>query len=246
MNTPGTSRKPLWKRPGVMASGFLLGGLLAFLVFEALRWPDVGALVTDNPASSSFIDRYWARQPESKRPKGRRIAWTPYTAISPHLKRAILVSEDINFFSHEGFDVGEIRNAIDDAIEKKESPRGASTLTQQLAKNLWPSPSRNPLRKFREMLLTRQLEAQLEKRRIFEIYMNVVQFGPGIFGATAAAETYFGKRPADLTEEEAAQLAAGLPRPSQWHPGSGSKAYARKVQRILGRMEKAAFLWKVI
>jgi len=142
--------------------------------------------------------------------------------------------------------MGEIRNAIDEALEKKEAPRGASTITQQLAKNLWLSPSRNPLRKVKEAILTRQLEKTLGKKRILEIYLNVVQFGPGVFGVTQAARTYFDKAPADLTVEEAAQLAAGLPRPKDWHPGSKSAVFARRVDRIVRRMEKAEFLWKVI
>ena len=128
----------------------------------------------------------------------------------------------------------------------QQAPRGASTLTQQLAKNLWLSPSRNPLRKREEVVLTRQLEKHLDKRRILELYLNVVEFGPGVFGAEAAARHYFGKSARDLTEHEAAQLAGGLSRPSRWHPGSTSQAYARHVERIEGRMQKAEFLRRVV
>ena len=125
-------------------------------------------------------------------------------------------------------------------------PRGASTITQQVAKNLWLSPSYNPLRKLKEALLTRQLERALSKRRILEIYLNVAEFGPGVYGAEAAAQRYFGVAAAGLDEPQAAQLAAGLPRPSSWHPGSSSRAYANRTRRILGRMARAQWLWKAI
>jgi monofunctional biosynthetic peptidoglycan transglycosylase len=213
-----------------------------FAGYEAITWPRVGKLARENPKTTSFIERYKHRNP------GANVGWrwASYGAISPHLKRAVIVAEDINFFAHHGFDAEEIRKAIEEAWEEREAPRGASTITQQLAKNLWLSPSRNPLRKAKELLLTRELEKNLSKRRILELYLNVVEFGPGVYGAEAAARHYFGKSARDLGEDEAAQLAAGLSRPSRWHPGSTSRAYARHVGRIEARMEKAGFLWKAI
>jgi monofunctional biosynthetic peptidoglycan transglycosylase len=172
--------------------------------------------------------------------------WTPYSAISPALKRAVLVAEDIGFFSHRGFALDEIHSALEDALRDRELPRGASTLTQQLAKNLWLSPSRNPLRKAREAVLTWQLERALSKRRILELYLNVAELGPGVYGVGAASQRYFGKAAADLDEHEAAQLAAALPNPAAWHPGVGSAAYLRHVAAIERRMARAAFLWKQI
>jgi len=156
------------------------------------------------------------------------------------------VAEDVNFFSHHGFALDEMQNALEDALRDHELPRGASTITQQLAKNLWLSRSRNPLRKGKEALLTWQLERQLSKRRILELYLNVVEFGPGLYGVGAASQRYFGKAPADLDDAEAAQLAAVLPKPSTWRPGSASPAYRRRVVAIQRRMERAAFLWKLI
>jgi monofunctional biosynthetic peptidoglycan transglycosylase len=172
--------------------------------------------------------------------------WTPYTAISPTLKRAVLVAEDVTFFSHHGFALDEMQSALEDALRDHELPRGASTITQQLAKNLWLSRSRSPLRKAREALLTWQLERRLSKRRILELYLNVAEFGPGLYGVGAASRRYFGKAPGDLDESEAAQLAAVLPRPRSWHPGSSSAAYRRRVAAIERRMQRAAFLWKQI
>jgi len=131
---------------------------------------------------------------------------------------------------------------VQEAWDDKEVPRGASTLTQQLAKNLWLSPSRNPVRKAKEALLTRALEAHLAKRRILELYLDVVEFAPGVYGAEAAAQRFFGKPATALSRHEAAALAGGLPKPSSWHPGSTSKVYLRRVERIVGRIEKAAWL----
>jgi monofunctional biosynthetic peptidoglycan transglycosylase len=216
--------------------------VVLFAAYEAITWPRVGRLARENPKTTSFIERYRSRH-DGAAPEWR---WASYSAISPHLKRAVIVAEDINFFSHHGFDAEEIRKAIEEAWDEREAPRGASTITQQLAKNLWLSPSRNPLRKAKELLLTRELEKDLSKRRILELYLNVVEFGPGVYGAEAAARHYFGKSARDLGEHEAAQLAAGLSRPSRWHPGSTSRAYARHVGRIEARMEKAGFLWKAI
>ena len=230
-------------------------GRLAMLVIVAVgiwigvliwTWPSVGRLATARPTTTAFIEQYRAEQRAAGRADRVAWTWTPYAAISPALKRAVIVSEDVNFFSHHGFALDEMQNALEDALRDGELPRGASTITQQLAKNLWLSRSRNPLRKAREALLTWQLERQVSKRRILELYLNVVEFGPGIYGVGAASQRYFGKAPADLDESEAAQLAAALPNPAAWHPGASSAAYRRHVAGIERRMSRAAFLLKQI
>jgi len=213
---------------------------------EIWRWPAVGRLATERPATTAFIERYRTQQRTAGRPARVAWTWTSYSAISPALKRAVLVAEDIGFFSHHGFALAEMQNALEDALRDRELPRGASTITQQLAKNLWLSPSRNPLRKAKEALLTWQLERTLSKRRILELYLNVVELGPGVYGVGAASQRYFGKAPGDLDESEAAQLAAALPNPTAWHPGAGSAAYRRHVASIERRMSRAAFLFKQI
>lgn len=240
---------PIRKRPSGRRgrrrarSGFLLRLVLlallacgAWIGYEAWTWPDVGALARKNPKTTAFIER-WR---EGRRAAGQdatvRLSWTRWEALSPHLVRAVVVAEDARFYSHHGFDTEEIGNAIQSAIDDKEMPRGASTITQQLAKNLWLSPSRNPMRKVREAFLTRQLEQRLSKRRILEIYLNVVELGPGIYGAEAASRRYFDKSARELTEDEAAQLAASLPNPKRWHPGCSSRSYARHVARVRTRM----------
>jgi len=232
-----------WLRRAVRVA---LIAVFAAICWEVLTWPRVAALARGSPGTTAFIDRWRSEQ----RAAGKRDAptwrWVPYAAISPHLKRAVLVSEDISFFGHHGFEVAEIETALKDAIDERGMPRGASTITQQVAKNLWLSPSRNPMRKVKEAILTWQLERSLNKKRILEIYLNVAEFGPGIYGAEAAARRYFDKSAAELDEREAAQLAACLPNPGRWYPGGPSAVAVRRTERILGRMEKAQFLWKEI
>ena len=223
----------------VVVVGFWLG-------WQVVTWPDVATLATRNPETTAFIERWQEKQRAASQSDSVDRRWMAYDAISPHLKRAVLVAEDIEFFDHDGFAVEEIKIAVREALEEKKAPRGASTITQQLAKNLWLSPSRNPLRKVEEAILTWQLERHLEKRRLLELYLNVVELGAGIYGAEAAARHYFGKPAVALNEREAAQLAASLPKPSSWHPGSTSRTYAKRVELILRRMAKAKFLRKLI
>lgn len=241
MNLPLFSRGRS-RRIALAIAGAVALPLLVLFFFQLATWPEVERYAREMPKTTAFIERYRERQREAK--KSDRVAWQPvsYARISAELKLAVLVAEDIDFFSHHGFAVAELKKAVQEAWEEGEMPRGASTLTQQLAKNLWLSPSRNPLRKLKEALLTRSLEKHLEKRRILELYLNVVEFAPGVYGAEAAAQRFFGKPAAALSRHEAAALAGGLPKPSSWHPGSTSKVYLRRVERIAGRIERAAWL----
>lgn len=227
--------------PGLSAP---LVALAAWLTWELARLPDVTALRWRNPETTAFIERRKAQSARVQEPQVRWI-WVPWDAISVHMKRAAVAAEDMEFFFHDGFSRAELTAALREALAG-ERLRGASTITQQVAKNLWLSPSRNPLRKLKEALLTRRLERDLSKRRILEIYLNVAEFGRGIYGVEAAARAYFGKPARDLTEREAAMLAAALPRPSQWHPGVASRSYERYVEEIRRRMERAEFLWRYV
>jgi monofunctional glycosyltransferase len=237
---PSRRRRPRrWLRPVLLV---LLVGAAAVAAWEALTWPDVATLTRRNPPTTAFIERYRARQRAAGRDDRVQRVWVSQGAIAPALKRAVLVGEDINFFSHRGFDLAEIRLALTQAIDDGVPPRGASTITQQLAKNLWLSPSRSPLRKLEEAILTWQLERRLSKRRILELYLNVVELGPGLYGVEAASRRYFGKPAAELTDDQAAELAASLPSPATWHPGSTRPGYRRHVEAIKRRMAKATFL----
>jgi monofunctional biosynthetic peptidoglycan transglycosylase len=223
-----------WRRRLVVAG---LAVITLGIIFVIFTWPDVASLERENPKTTAFIDV------AAKRGIEIEWRWAPYDEISDELKKAVLVAEDYSFFSHAGFDTHEIKAAAREAVKGKRV-RGASTISQQLAKNLWLSPSRSPTRKLREVILTRQLEQNLSKNRILELYLNVVEFGPGVYGAEAAARRYFGVQAADLDVVQAAQLAASLPRPSSWHPGVSSQGYEKRVDRILLLLEKADWLDK--
>jgi monofunctional biosynthetic peptidoglycan transglycosylase len=239
-------RSPRPRRLLGRAAGVLAAGLALFAAWQGLTWPDVAALASSNPRDTAFMEAYRSQQRAAGKSSDVAFRFVPYAHIADDLKRAVLVGEDIGFFDHGGFEIAEMKKALAEAREDLELPRGASTITQQLAKNLWLSPSRNPWRKAKEAALTWQLERALSKKRILELYLNVVEFGPGVYGAEAAARRYFGKGSSSLTTHEAAQLAAGLPRPSTWHPGSTSRAYARRVTTIERRMERARHLAKLI
>jgi monofunctional biosynthetic peptidoglycan transglycosylase len=228
-----------------LALGLSAAAILAAL-YQAATWPDVKALAHRNPETTAFIERYQESRLREGKPPAVRWQPVPYERISVHLKRAVVAAEDLEFFFHSGFSKAEIRRAIEQAIRNREPPRGASTITQQLAKNLWLSPSRNPLRKLKEAILTIQLEKHLSKRRILELYLNVAEFGPGIYGAEAAARHYFGKTAAELDESEAALLAASLPRPRTWNPERRTRSYLRYAAEIERRMARATFLWRAV
>jgi monofunctional biosynthetic peptidoglycan transglycosylase len=222
-----------------------LGVTVTIGLYQWRTWPDVAALADTPPASTAFMDAWRARQRAAGRSDAIAWTWVPWNRISVHLKRAAVAAEDMEFFFHDGFSRAELRAALRDALAG-ERFRGASTITQQLAKNLWLSPSRNPWRKVKEALLTRDLERRLTKRRILELYLNVAEYGPGVYGVEAAARRYFGAPAVALTEHEAAMLAASLPRPASWHPGVASGVYARYVAQIEGRMARATFLWRAL
>jgi monofunctional biosynthetic peptidoglycan transglycosylase len=148
----------------------------------------------------------------------------------------VLVAEDGTFWRHDGVDYDQLRDAVEVSVERMEFVRGASTITQQLAKNLYLSPSKNPIRKLRELIIARRLEAELSKQRILELYLNVIEWGDGIYGAEAAARQYFRTSAAQLGPQESALLAAALVNPHLLDPGHPSARLRRRQQMILKRM----------
>ena len=215
-----------------------LAGAAAFMavVYTYLTLPDVRPLATSNPTTTAFMELRARESDRDGKPFHFDQRWVPYSRISPNLKRAVLAAEDSAFWQHEGIDVEQIRVAVQQAIDKGIVPRGASTLTQQLAKNLYLSPSRDPLRKLRELIITRRLEASLSKQRIFEIYLNVVEWGDGVWGAEAAARHYFGVPASALSRPQAALLAGALINPRRYNPGRPPARLLRRQRIILARM----------
>ncbi len=203
-----------------------------------LTLPDVRPLASTAPETTAFIELRARQAHADGKPIKRVQRWMPYPRISSNLKRAVLVAEDSGFFGHEGFDFEQIRQSIEVNLERFELSRGASTITQQLAKNLYLSPSKNPARKFRELLITRLLEGALEKRRILEIYLNVIEWGDGMYGAEAAARTYFGTSAAALTAEQSALLAGAIINPRLYSPAAPPRRLLARQRLILGRMHR--------
>ena len=210
--------------------------LFAVGAYVYLTTPDVRALKSENPQSTAFMDLR-AREARAKGEEPRRNhRWVTYRRISPQLVRAVLVTEDSAFWKHDGLDYQQIKESLEVNLERGEFARGASTITQQLAKNLYLSPSKNPLRKLRELIIARRLEAELPKQRILEIYLNVIEWGNGIYGAEAAARTYFGKPAAQLNSSESALLAAAIANPRLMNPGSPTARLLRRQQMVMRRM----------
>jgi monofunctional biosynthetic peptidoglycan transglycosylase len=208
----------------------------AFLAYAFITLPDVRSLANANPKKTAFME---LREREAAQ-RGRTLrhyqVWVPYRRMSPNLKRAVLVAEDDAFWQHEGIDMEQLKISIRNDIVKGQAIRGGSTITQQLAKNLYLSPSRDPVRKMRELIIARRLEAALSKTRIFEIYLNVIEWGDGIWGVEAAARSYFGTSAAALSPEQAALLAGAIINPRVYSPAHPNARLLRRQRIILSRM----------
>lgn len=208
----------------------------------ALYWlvtlPDVSDLAKHHPAETALMEARRAQAKEEGRSQKIHYVWVPLSKISPYLQRAVVAAEDASFFAHEGFDWEGIKDAALYNLEVGEFKRGGSTITQQLAKNLYLSSERSLLRKAREALITRSLEQHLTKQQILELYLNVAEWGQGIFGAEAAARHHFDKPAKELTLEEAALLAAILPSPRRYDPIRPTRYLARRQQHIIRWLER--------
>ncbi len=183
-----------------------------------------------------YREREWKEQGKKYRIQQR---WVPLSRMSPYIKKAVLIAEDDKFWRHEGFDFDAIKKALEKDIKEKKFKLGGSTISQQLAKNLYLSPSKNPIRKIREAIITWRMERVLSKKRILELYLNVAEWGDGgIFGIEMASRHYFGKSANDLTAEESARLAAVLPNPRKYNPLGGSKYVENRANLIYNIMVK--------
>jgi monofunctional glycosyltransferase len=211
--------------------------VFGYFCFLYLTVPDVRVLRTHNPQTTAFIELR-AREARAQGREPKRVQqWIPYARISQHLKRAVLLAEDAGFWGHEGIDLAEIRKSLETDWEQGMFLRGASTITQQLAKNLYLSPSRNPLRKLRELYIARRLEHELTKTRIYELYLNEIEWGDGIYGAEAAARMYFGESAASVSPDQAALMAGAIVNPrelSVLHPNARLRSRQRIIRSRMG------------
>jgi monofunctional biosynthetic peptidoglycan transglycosylase len=217
-----------------LAAGAAVG--FAYLAYLYLTLPDVRPLIKTNPSTTAFIEIRTAEARAAGRAFKRDQRWVPYARISSHLRRAVLVTEDATFFEHDGIDFDELEKSIELNWRTGQFLRGGSTITQQLAKNLYLSPSKNPLRKIKEFLITRRLEAELSKGRILEIYLNVIEWGDGIFGVEAASRRYFGIPAGALGPEQSAMLAAVIMNPRRYLVARPTPWLLRRQKIILQRM----------
>ena len=222
-------------------------GSLMFLIaigyvgFVLLTLPDVQPLRQKNPTVTALmqqraIERHWNVRPIR--------SWVSYNNISPHLRNAVLIAEDSAFFQHPGYDLEELKESAKRNWREKRFARGASTITEQLAKNLYLSTSKNPMRKVREFFIAQELEEHLSKQRIFEIYLNLIEWGDQIYGIGPAARTYFGKSPSELLPEEAAVLAAMIPNPRRYTPSRAPAYLEKRKADILSRLARYNYLDK--
>ena len=215
---------------GVAAAGF------AYLAYSYLTLPDVRPLRTSNPGTTAFIELRAREARAAGRPVRRVQQWASYARISADLKRAVLVAEDDRFWQHEGVDFEQLQQSLELDWARGRFTRGGSTITQQLAKNLYLSPSKDPVRKLRELIIARRLEAELSKSRILELYLNVIEWGDGVYGAEAAARTYFHTSAAAIGRAESAMLAGAIVNPREMDPSHPNARLVRRQKLILRRM----------
>ena len=208
----------------------IFASILAVLYLAFI--PGVSKLKKENPKRTAMMEYREAEWAAKKKKRKVRQLWVPYSRISPYMAKAVIIAEDDKFWSHEGFDIEAMQKAIEKDLKAGKFKAGGSTISQQLAKNLYLSPAKSPIRKLREAIITWKLERTLSKRRILEIYLNVAEWGEGIFGVEAAARHHFGKSAAELSPMEAARLAAVLPNPRRLD-ASGSQRYVERRSNVI-------------
>jgi len=214
--------------------------LVLFLFAEYFSLPSPSAierLQKSNPVVTALMER---RKEDAERDGKKyviRQQWVPLSQMSDQIKKAVIVAEDGMFYEHEGIDWYEVKQSLKKDLQKGKFVRGASTITQQVAKNLFLSTSKDPIRKIKEIIIAKSLEDKLTKHRILEIYLNIIEWGNGVYGVETASQTYFGKHASELTREDAARLAAVIPNPLRYQPNQENKFVRYKKNVILARMD---------
>lgn len=219
----------------------LLLGVIGYIFIYPLLIP-IDYLKKENPKLTAMMKyrmKQWER--EGKNIQIRQV-WVPLSKISPYLIKAVLIGEDDKFFRHEGFDFEAMQKALEKNLKAGKIKYGGSTISQQTAKNLFLSPSKNPVRKFQEAILTWRLERALTKKRILEIYLNIAEWGEGIFGIEAASRHYYGKPASALNPWEAARLAAILPNPIKYNPLKATSYVEKRAKLIHSVMKRRGII----
>ncbi len=235
------------KRPLIVAAlavALVVGATVVFLAVAGIgaSLPDIATLERRAPARTSLMERRVAEARKKGRTLGIAQRWVPYGQVSPLLRRAVLIAEDDAFFSHGGLDWGEIRASMERNLEAGRVIRGGSTITQQLARNLYLGNERTVSRKLKEMMLAGRIERALTKRRIFELYLNSIEWGDGVFGIEAAARHHFGVGAASLDARQSALLAAVIINPRRFDPAQPNRRIERRARMILSRMRRRGFI----
>lgn len=225
-------------RPVLVISLTLLIAVSLIGFYWLVTFPDIAALKAVNPSTTALMETRQRQAKEAGKRYRRHWVWVPISRIAPDLQRAVVAAEDAQFFVHEGFDWEGVKEAAVKNLEAGKVTHGGSTITQQLAKNLYLSSKRSFLRKAQEALITRALEHHLTKRRILELYLNVAEWGHGVYGVEAAARHHFQKSASELNLEEAAILAAILPSPRRYDPLRFTPHVLARKRTILRNMEK--------
>ena len=243
MSRAGRSRARA-RRPALRLLGAVAALVLALVVWSGVRVAriDVAALAHERPGETALMrERAREARRDGREPAVKR-RWVPLERISPDLTRAVLIAEDDAFFSHGGLDWNEIEASARRNWQAGRIVRGGSTITQQLAKNLWLGSSRNPVRKLEELMLALRLERAIGKRRILELYLNVIEWGDGVYGAEAAARHWYGVPASALSPRQAVVLAAVIINPRRYSPAAPSRRIERRVRLITQRMVRRGLL----
>lgn len=214
---------------------YLLLGVILFLIIDVGRYivyPDIGQLQETNPIPSAFMEYRMDEWKEKDLNTTLNQQWVALDKISPFVIKAVLISEDDKFWKHEGFDTDALESAFEKNLKTGKFAFGGSTISQQLSKNLYLSPSKNPIRKVKEAIITYRIEKSITKKRIIEIYLNIAEWGDGIFGIEAASQHYFHKSAKNLSAMEAAKLASVLPNPIIYNPIGNQEFVTKKSKRI--------------
>ena len=219
---------------GLLYAGWVVAGLPSRA--------EVRALARTNPSVTSLMRQREEEARRAHRPYRRVQAWVPIWSVSRHLIHAVIAAEDQKFFGHEGVDWEAIKKSVETDRARGGFVRGGSTITQQLAKNLFFTTEKSITRKLRELVVARWLEGDLTKKRILELYLNVIEWGDGIYGAQAAARRYYAKPVSDLEAVEAAGLAAMIPNPRRINPLVDPRRHARAERRVLWLMASAGYI----